>query len=113
MQEFCSTLWVLLTDSGFSTFWTAIGALFTAVGAVAVIFAARRLDFNAWVKAQEIFTQPDFTAARGVVLPRYRTDRLAPWTASEKDQAKLVCRKMDEFARLLPFLRRPLVLKTW
>jgi len=113
MQESCSTLWTLLTDSGFATFWTAIGSIFTAVGAVAVIFAAMKLDFNAWVKAQEIFTQTDFTEARGVVLPRYRTGKSVPWTPADKDKAMIVCRKMDEFARLIPFLRRPFVLKTW
>lgn len=113
MPSCLSTLWEFLYESRFSTFWTAFGALFTAIGALAVIFAARKIDFNAWVKAQEIYTHPDFTAARRVVLLRYRQDRATPWSQPDRDQALHVYRKMDEFARIIPFLRRRLVLKIW
>jgi len=113
MQQLLSALWMLFTAPGFLTFWTAVGALSTAAGTAVVLLAASGIYFNAWVKALEIFTQPDFTAARRVVLARYRVPRNTPWTSPDKEQAVLVCRKMDEFAQLLPFQRRRLVLRTY
>ena len=108
-------LWNALTDANF---WTAIGALAT-VGAIgAIVLTARQLQFDAWVKAQEIWTDDDFTNARGRLF-RFLRNGDATWQQQDQDDSRLVCRKTDEFARIVPYLaltkgggvRR--VLKVW
>lgn len=89
-------------------FWTATGVLITAAG---FLFVWLQLRFNAWLKAQEIFTDPDFRKAGGVVLPHYwQPDK--EWTDADKKKA-LVCAKMDELARLIPFIREKKALESW
>jgi hypothetical protein len=96
----------------------AIGAL-SAVGAfIAIVIAARQLRFNCWLRAQEIFTEDSFVKARDKVYSRLpgRPNQLTAgeWT----DDDYLVCRKMDELARLSPYLGifgsgERLMLETW
>ena len=52
------------------TFWSALSALATLVGAAAILFAARQLRFEAWLKAQDIWVSNDFTVARGKLFAR-------------------------------------------
>lgn len=93
---------------------TAVAAL---VGAVAVGFVAQQLWFGAWTKAQEIFVDEKFTMARGKVyarIPHNGEEVDKTWTSDDY----MVCRKMDELARLAPYLGifrlgERLVLKTW
>lgn len=92
---------------------TAVAAL---VGAVAVGFVAQQLWFGAWTKAQDIFVGEKFTTARGKVYARIPRDAVIESTWTTDDY--LVCRKMDELARLAPYLGifglgERLVLKTW
>lgn len=90
----------------------AVTAVSAAAGSTAIIIAVLQLRFSSWLKAQEVFTEPEFTKARGVVLPRYwRGDQ--HWTKEDMESAKLVCRRMDELARLVPFISERKVLETW
>lgn len=97
------------------TFWSAVSALATVAGAVAIVFAARQLRFEAWVKAQEIWVSDDFTRARGKVFARL--DNLeslrGPWTPEDKTIGLNVCRRCDEFVRLAPYLGRRRMLSVW
>lgn len=99
---------------GSATFWTAVSAIATAIGATAIILAARQLRFQAWIKAQQLFTSKEFVELRSWVI-----ERDGVWNAADKEQAKEACRKLDEFARLVPFLgltsslARKLALRIW
>ena len=92
---------------------TAVAAL---IGAVSLGFVAQQLWFGAWTKAQEIFVDKDFTAARRTVYARIpgNPEVKSTWAADDY----IVCRKMDELARLAPYLGifgsgERLVLRTW
>lgn len=93
-------------------FWTAIGALATVVGAAAIVFAARQLRFEAWLKAQEIWVSDDFTAARGKIFSRLENLQ-QPWTPDDKVLGLIVCRRVDEFVRLAPYLGERRILRVW
>jgi hypothetical protein len=93
-------------------FWTAIGAIATAVGAMAIFLARSQLRFDAWLKAQEIWTMRDFTEARGRVFARLDKPGQV-WGAEEEAEALNVCRKMDEFAGLIPYLPKRTALRVW
>ncbi len=82
-----------------TTLLAALTALFTGVGAATVIFAARQLKLSAWLKLQEIWTADDFVEDRDWVL-----NHTGPWSPEEKKRAKDVCRRLDEFAHLVPYL---------
>jgi hypothetical protein len=60
------------------------------------------------LKAQEVFTHPDFTGARGTIFARLDKDADPQWSErwsnDEKKAALLVCRRMDEFCHLVPYL---------
>ena len=62
-------LWAVLKSD---TLMSAISAIFTAIASGAIIFAIRQLRFDAWLKAQEIFTDEKFTQARGKVFARLK-----------------------------------------
>jgi hypothetical protein len=85
-----------------------VSAIATAAATAAIFFAIRQLRFEAWVKAQEVFTHGDFTDARGTIFARLDKDEDCEWndgwSADEKRAAMIVCRKMDEFCRLVPYL---------
>jgi len=102
-------VWAILKSE---LFWTAVGALATVVGSVAILLAVSQLRFEAWLKAQEIWTVPDFTEARGRVFARLDTGN-QEWTAEEEAQGGHVCRKMDEFAGLIPYLPRRTAVRIW
>jgi hypothetical protein len=94
----------LLLPFQWSTFWSAVSALFTALGAIftgavvfAIFIAAKQLRFDAYLKAEEIWTDHYFTKGRGRVFSRL--DKLdSDWTDDEEENALQVCRKLDEFA---------------
>lgn len=100
------------------TFWSAVSAIFTAIASIAIILGIRQLQFDAWLKAQEIFTDDDFVENRAKIFTRLSNPN-QPWTDDEKKMAEKVCRKMDELARLVPFFglfpfsRRKLFFDTW
>jgi len=109
MHELWSGIQAVLRDN---IFWTATGAIFTTVAAFAIVFAARQLKFDAWLKAQDLFVKDDFRDARKFVMEDLKGIAFSEWTLDQKNQGLLVCRKMDEFVRLGPFLGRTFLLKS-
>jgi hypothetical protein len=92
--------------------FSGITALCALVGSGALILAVRQFKFSTWLKAQEIFVESDFRKARGVVLPHYwQKDK--EWTDDDRKEGELVCARMDELARLVPYIREKTVLETW
>jgi len=102
--------WLICSDS--SMFWSALTAIFTGITALAVILAKRQLQFQAWLKAQDLFTHPKFIQARSVVYSLKGRPYTA-WSSTEAESAKYVCRKMDELAHLIPYLGRKKALSVW
>ena len=84
------------------TFWSALGALATAAGAIAILYTAKQLRFQAWVKAQEIWTSERFTIERGKIFSRLDT-LPALWTPEDKGIGLDIYRQTEEFVRLAPF----------
>jgi hypothetical protein len=98
--------------SDWGTFWSAVSAIFTAIAAVSIIVGIKQFKFDAWLKAQEIFMDNDFTDKRAEIYTRL--DNLnQPWTTPDKEEAKKVCRKMEELAALVPFLSKKIILDAW
>lgn len=79
---------------------SAASAIFTALAATGVFLAARQLKFDAWLRTQELWTNREVRDLRSWLLSA--PDRKA--AASDKTRAKDLCRKLDEFARLVPYL---------
>lgn len=75
-------------------------------------YVAKDRDFHTWLKAQEVWTQEAFVNGRGKMFVRLDNLR-APWTPDEEKEGKNICRKMDEFAHLAPFLGLKKVLDVW
>lgn len=94
------------------TFWSAVSALATLAGAAAIVYAARQLRFEAWLKAQEIWGSDDFIVDRSKVFARLQ-DLRQPWTPEEKVVGLRVCRKVDEFVRLAPYFGERRMLTVW
>lgn len=101
---------VELIKSG--TFWSALSALATLAGAAAILFAARQLRFEAWLKAQDVWGSNDFTLARGKIFARL-DDLQASWALEDKALGLDVCRRVDEFVRLAPYLSQRRMLAFW
>lgn len=88
---------------------SAIAAL---VGVSAIFFAIRQLHFDAWLKAQEIWVSSEFTAGRSKVFAHL--DNLQQqWPQTDKEVGLEVCRRIDEFARLAPYLGERRMLSVW
>lgn len=94
------------------TFWSAVSALATVAGAAAIFFAARQLRFEAWIKAQDIWCSCEFTRDRTKVFARLG-NLGQPWTAEETAVGLNVSRRVDEFARLAPYLGQRRMLAVW
>ena len=104
--------WILDNIITSGTFWSAAGAVATMVASVAIFQAAKQLRFDAWLKAQEIFTDREFVAARTTVyghLPK----PTETWSPTDLDAGLLVCRQMDQLCHLQEFLGRKRILDTW
>lgn len=89
-------------SAGLGDFWTAVGAIATVLTFSAVFFAARQLQLEAWLKAQEIFTKDDFTKAMGKVFSHLSNDS-SRWEQEDQEAGLIVCRGMDEFCHLAPY----------
>jgi hypothetical protein len=87
-----------------------------AVGEAVALFGlkhiAKEREFQCWLKAQEIWTEQQFVKQRGKLFERLDS-RNPDWTDQEVEEAKWVCRRMDEFVRLAPFLGTRTLLDTW
>jgi hypothetical protein len=95
-----------------AVFWYALTAIFTGIASVGIILAYRQLRFQAWLKAQEIWSADDFTERRGRIFARL-DDKDRDWSKEEKSDALQACRKMDEFAGLIPRLPKRIALRVW
>lgn len=69
-------------------------------------------EMSAWLKAQQVWIEPIFREGRGFIFARLR-DPKKSWLDSERAEAKEVCRRMDEFAHLVPYLSLMKVLDIW
>jgi hypothetical protein len=101
-----------------AVFWYALTAIFTGIASAGIFHAGRQLRFQAWLKAQEIWTAPEFTESRGRIFARLDDKSRSwtkeeNWTKEEEEEALQVCRKMDEFAGLIPFLPKRIGLRMW
>ncbi|MGD1156100.1 MAG: hypothetical protein ABSA41_09750 [Terriglobia bacterium] len=94
------------------TFWSALSALATLAGAGGIVFAARQLRFEAWLKAQEIWGSNDFTEDRRKIFARL-DDLQASRAPGDKTLGLNVCRRIDEFVRLAPYLGQRRMLAVW
>lgn len=92
------------------TFWSAVGAIATMFAVVGIFQAAKQLRFDAWLKAQEIFTS--FTDSRTKVYAHVAKPT-EPWSPTDKEEGLLVCRKLDELCHLAPYLGRAKILEAW
>lgn len=82
------------------TFWSAVSAIFTIVASVGIYFVYIQMRFQAWVKAQDIFTDKNFIVARTKVFDCIDH----PYKSCSLNDANIVCRKMDELAHIVPYL---------
>jgi hypothetical protein len=98
----------------------AIGELLLVVvlglGEAVAVFELRQIakerEFQCWLKAQKIWTEKEFVKQRGRLFQRLDS-KSADWTDQEVEDAKWVCRRLDEFVRLAPFLGTRTMLDTW
>jgi hypothetical protein len=102
--------------------WTAVGAVATVIGTIAAIiatigvfYAAKQIRFTGWIEAQKLFTEKDFTQARTEVLKYFPFQgQVAPYINDNlKEKALIVCRQMDQLARLGPYLGSKTILDVW
>lgn len=101
-------------------FGTAIGELLLVivlgVGEILAFFAlrhtAQQREFDWWIKALEIWMDADFGEERGRLFRRLQNPNL-PWAPPDRNEAMEVIRKMDGFARIVPYLGTEKVLDTF
>lgn len=95
--------------------FTGLGGLAAVVAAGGVVYAAKTFRFNTWLKAQAIYTDAEFGEARGTVFSYFGFDKENPPTfdGREKDHALLVCRRMDELARLKWYVGKEKIIEVW
>jgi len=104
--------------------WPMVSAVAAIIATIAVFYAAKQFQFAGWIAAQELFTDTDFTKARTEVLKNfpfsikpvpYLKDKTKNFTYNRdiKENALTVCRKMDELARLEPYLGSKKIIDTW
>lgn len=96
------TIWDVVSAWDWNTIWTAIGALATAAAAYLIYFAGKQLRFEAWLRAQEIFVEKEFTEAR-TRLFRHIEESGSTWSPKDEEDGLLVCRRLDEICRLAPY----------
>jgi hypothetical protein len=71
------------------------------ISALAIVYAALQFRFQVWIKAQEKWTDPEFTKLRTRVFARLPGQDWEPW---ENSVGMAACRRFDEFVRLAPYL---------
>jgi len=107
-----TSLWEKIFSN--ATVWTALGALCAFGCLIGVLFALKQLRFSAWVNAQEIVTDPEFTGARTRIQDRFESEEYMP-TGNDKEDAKMVCRRWDQLCWLVfeGFISKRKVLRYW
>ena len=97
-----TAVWDVVTTWDWNTIWTAVGALATAAAAYLIYLAGKQLRFEAWLKAQEVFVEGQFTQAR-TRLFRHLQETDSTWSPTDEEDGLLVCRRLDEICRLAPY----------
>ena len=85
--------------------WDVVTALATVAGCWTIWYAGRQLELQAWLRVQELWTNKEFRSGRMKLYKRLEV-RNEKWTDPEREEALEVCRKLDEFAALVPYLKR-------
>ena len=67
---------------------------------------------SAWLKAQDIWTDGEFTRMRGGVFSR-KDNEVHTWSEAELMEGRNVCRRIDEFSHLAQFLGEEAILEHW
>ncbi len=99
---------------------TAFGELLLVivlgVGEILAFFELRYVrndrQFQSWNRAQDIWKGSDFREARRRIFQRLHGGA-TEWSQKEREDALEVCRRMDEFAYLIPFLGLRNALAAW
>ena len=79
----CSSFWtafdsIVTAIKDLNITWAAIGSIATVVSAFAIIVAVLQLRYNAWLKAQDVFTSDEFTKARTELFKHFDCEE-QPW----------------------------------
>src|SRR5688572_27616214 len=104
--------WLDPSTWDWATIWAALQVIGTFAASAAIFSAANQLRFNVWLELQKKWNNPKQRRLRKALFER-RERGDAPWTVQEKEDAKDVCGRMDEFARLLKFTKRKEIVEIW
>jgi hypothetical protein len=78
----------------------------------AILYAVRQIKFEAWTHIQAKWNDKEQYRLRKALFER-RENKNRNWTADEIEDAKNVCGRMDELARLVNFTSRREIIKIW
>lgn len=95
-----------------STVWAAVSAGAGVASAIGIRLAVSQLRFDAWLKAQEVFTSDDFVKARASIFAHFDNAQ-NPFPPTKGEEALRVCRKMNELAHLSGAVGRDRMLSAW
>lgn len=101
------------TWTSWSTIWSAIGAIGTLAASGAILYAARQLQFDAWIHIQDKWNDPVQRELRKTIFERREDNTKTDWKPDELKDANNVCGRMDEFARLVKFTNRKDIIEIW
>jgi hypothetical protein len=100
------------TWTTWSTVWSAIGAIGTLAAFGAILYAVRQIKFEAWTHIQDKWNNKEQYRLRKALFERRETKN-RNWTTGEIEDAKNVCGRMDELARLVKFTSRKEIIEIW
>jgi hypothetical protein len=72
----------------------------------------QQTEFLCWLRVQDRWMDTEFHELRAKIFQRL-DDPGQEWTASNIEDAKNMCRRMDEFSRLVPFIGKTFALDTF
>ena len=111
-----SAIWdtIKLTLTLYLAFFTVFGALSAFGCLIGVWFGVKQIRLGAWVNAQEIVTNPEFTDTRTRIQDHFENLEYVP-TKNDIEDAKLVCRRWDQLCWLVfeGFISKEKVLQYW
>ncbi len=103
----------MITKEVLNLVFTGLGATAAIIGAGGIVYAAWTFRFNTWLKAQEIYMDKEFREAREKVLGYFGCKEKPAFIDKMREHALLVCRKMDELARLEWYVDKEKIIETW
>lgn len=100
--------------------FSGLATIAAVIGALGLIWAAVTFNFNTWLKAQEIYMDKEFYAAREAVFSLWdqykggsKNLETEPPVFTDTAGVRLVCQRMDELARLVPYISKRKIVKVW